>query len=123
MKAEQALPWQEIIVPAATPDPWPGLLGGLAALLLLALVAGLLWRWWRRPRRLARRRLGQIRRQLQAGRLSPREALFASAGCLAGLPLEARDRYRLQQRFAPEPPSAAELEGWLQGVARGLERC
>jgi len=120
MAAEGAAPWQEIIVPAAPVDPWPWVFGGLALLVLLALLSGLFRWWWQRPGRMARRRLGQIRHQLHDGTLTPREALHSASACLAGVTLAESDRQRLALRFAPRVPPAAELEAWLQGLERGL---
>lgn len=120
MAAEQALPWQDILVPAAPTEPWVWLLAALLLLVLLAMLLILSRWWWRRPRRLARRRLGGIRRQLLAGRMESRDALFAVASCLANLPLAEQDRNRLQLRFAPQLPAAADLEAWLHGLERRL---
>jgi hypothetical protein len=123
MATESAAPWQEIIAPAPPPaDPWLLLAWLVAALALLALAAWLGLRWWRQPRRTARRRLAQIRRHLESGAITPRAGLYAAAACRPAPWCDDAARQMLAQRFARQEPDHQQVLELLRGLQGGPGR-
>jgi hypothetical protein len=117
MAAEQSAPWQEIISPAPPPpETWQLWLWAGAVVVLLALAAWLWRRWWRQPRRAARRALVRIRHEIETGAITPRAGLYAVAACLPEDGANPSEREMLAQRFARHEPDHDQVIELLRGL-------